>query len=107
MKAIRIKITSFISDDQPGFVECKFNDTWNREHIVHEKIPIVTKKYLNANSEYPQYGVIACEIITEWKDKDERTIFTVRTEKPWAVDTIDGLTEFDILEEQLIELNQQ
>lgn len=106
MRAIRIKITSFISDDQPGFVECKFKDAWNKEYTVQDKVPIVTEKDLAANSEYPQDGVIACEIIKEWKDKDERTIFTVTTEKPWAVDTIDGLTEFDILEEQLIELNQ-
>jgi hypothetical protein len=106
VKAIRIKITSFISGDQPGFVECKFNDAWNKEHTVQDKVPIVTEKDLDANSEYPQYGVIACEIIVEWKDKDERTICTVTTEKPWAVHTIDGLKEFDILEEQLIELNQ-
>ena len=106
MKAIRIKITSFISDDQPGFVECKFNDAWNKEQTVQDKVPIVTEKDLDANSEYPQDGVIACEIIKQWVDKDERKIFTVTTEKPWAVDTIDGLTEFDILEEQLTDINQ-
>ena len=106
MKAIKIKITSFISDDQPGFVECKFNDAWNKEHTVQDKVPIVTEKYLDADSDYPQDGVIACEIISKWKDKDERTIFSVTTEKPWAVDTIDGLTEFDILEEQLTDIKQ-
>lgn len=106
MKAIRIKITSFISDDQPGFVECKFNDAWNKEHTVQDKVPIVTEKYLDANSDYPQDGVIACEIIAKWKDKDERTIYSVTTEKPWAVETINGLKEFDILEEQLTKFNQ-
>jgi hypothetical protein len=106
LKAIRIKITSFISDDQPGFVECKFNDAWNKEHTVQDKVPIVTEKYLDANSDYPQDGVIACEIIKQWIDENGRKILTVSTEKPWAVDTIDGLTEFDILEEQLTKLNQ-
>lgn len=106
MKAIRIKITSFISDDQPGFVECKFNDAWNKEHIVQDKVPIVTEKFLDSNSEYPQGGLIACKIIKQWVDKDKRTIFSVTTEKPWSIDTIDGLNEFDILEEQLTELNQ-
>jgi hypothetical protein len=106
LKAIKINITSFISDDQPGFVECKFIDAWNKEHTVHDKVPIVTEKDLDANSDYPQDGVIACEVIKQWVDKDNRTIFTVTTEKPWAVDTIEGLTDFDILEEQLTELNQ-
>jgi hypothetical protein len=107
MKAIKIRITSFISDIEAGFVECKFNDAWNKEHIVHDKVPIVTEEDLDANSEYPQDGTIACEIIKQWIDKDGRTIFTVSTEKPWGVDTIDGLTEFDILEDQLIEYTYQ
>jgi hypothetical protein len=104
LKAIKIQIKSFISADQPGFVEGKFTDARGKEHTVQDKVPVLTDKDLDANSEYPQEGVIACEIIHTWKDKDERTIFTVSTEKPWAVDTIEGLTEFDMWEEQLTEL---
>jgi hypothetical protein len=101
LKAIKIKIISFISDDQPGFVECKFYDAFNNEHIVQEKLPIVTDKYLDTNSEYPQDGIIACKIVKQWEDKNGKTIFTVNTTKPWAVDTIEGLTEFNLFEEQL------
>jgi hypothetical protein len=104
MFAIKIKITKFISDHQQGFVECIFNDAWYKVHIVHDKVPIVTEKYLDANSEYPQDEVIPCEILKESADRDGRTIFTVDTAKPWGVDTIEGLTEFDMLKEQLTEL---
>lgn len=104
MFAIKIKITKFISNDNPGFVECTFNDAWNKVYIVHDKVPIVTEKYLDANSEYPQDGFIACEIQKESVDINGRTICTVTTSKPWSVDTIDGLTEFDLLKEQLTEL---
>lgn len=106
MKAIRIKITSFIDDHQPGYVECKFTDAWNVEHTVHEKVPIVTDKWLNGNSEYPQDGDIAFEVVRTWIDEKGRTIFTVNIGKPWGVETINGLREFDILEEQITELNQ-
>jgi hypothetical protein len=106
LKAITIKITSFIDDGQPGWVECKFTDAWNKEHIVHDKVPIVSLEDLNATSKYPRDGLIACEIIKKWKDEDGRIIFTVTTEKPWAVYTIEDLTEFDVLDEQLIEFNQ-
>ena len=106
MFAIKIKIVKFISDDQPGFVECSFFDTSNKEHIVQDKVPIVTEMYLDANSNYPQDGIIACEIIKEWKDITGQTIFKVNTSKPWGVDTIDGLTEFDVLENQLVKLNR-
>lgn len=104
MKAIKIKITSFLSNDQPGFVECKFVDAWNKEHTIHDKVPVVTEKYLDERSGYPQDGVIACEVIKKWKDQGGRTIFTVTTKKPWHVDTLEGLTEFDVLEEQLVEI---
>ena len=103
VKAIKIKITSFISDDQPGFVECKLVDAWNKEHTIQDKVPIVTEKYLDEKSEYPQDGVIACEIIKTWTDQIGRIIFSVTTEDPW-VETLEGLTEFDLLEEQLTEL---
>ncbi len=106
MKAIKITITSFISDHQPGFVECMFIDAWNKKHIVQDKVPIVTEKDLDASSEYPQEGVIACELLKEWEDKDGRRIITVTTAKPWGVDTIEGLTEFDLLEEHLVELEK-
>lgn len=104
MKAIKSKIISFISNDQPGFVECKFVDAWNKEHTIHDKVPVVTEKYLDEKSEYPQDGVVGCEIIKQWKDQDGRTIFTVTTQKPWHIDTLEGLSEFDVLEEQLVEI---
>ena len=106
MSAVKVSITKFISDDQPGFVECKFLDAWNKEHFVRDKVPIVTDKYLDVNSEYPQDGIIACEILKEWKDANGKTIFTVDTKKPWDVDTIEGLTQFDLFEEQLTEFKR-
>jgi len=104
VKAIKIKITSFISDDQPGFVECKFVDAWSKEHTIQDKVPIVTEKYLDEKSEYPQDGVVACEVIKRWTDQIGRIIFTVSTENPCSVNTLEGLSEFDLLEEQLSEL---
>jgi hypothetical protein len=105
MIGLKITIRKFISDDQPGFVECSFFDALHNEHIVQEKVPIVTEKQLDANSNYPQDGIIACEIIGERQDTNGRKIYKVNTSKPWGVDTINGLTEFDVLEEQVIELN--
>ena len=104
MIAIKVKITEFISNDQPGFVKCLFFDAWSKEHIVHEKIPVVTEKYLDENSDYPQSGVVACEIIKVWIDNNNRQLFTVTTEKPWDIETVEELNKFDLLEEQLIKI---
>lgn len=105
LQAFKVRITGFIDDHQPGWVECKFTDAWGTEHIVREKVPVVTEKNLDANSEYPQDGFIAFELIRKWTDPDGRTIYKVNTDKPWYVETMEGLTEFDILEEQTVEVN--
>lgn len=106
MKAIKIKIIKFISDDQPGIVECIFYDALNKKHIVHEKIPVVTEKHLDANSNYPHDGVIACDIVKESRDLNGHKIVTIDTSRPWGVDTIEGISQFDVLEDQLIELGR-
>ncbi|OQP59494.1 hypothetical protein A3860_37280 [Niastella vici] len=103
MKAIKIQIVQFISGHQPGFVECRFYDVMNKEHIVQEKVLVVTQKNLDANSEYPQDGVIAYEIVSERKNAAGKTIVTLDTSKPWDIDTTEGLTQFDLFEEQLTE----
>ncbi|MCK9208319.1 MAG: hypothetical protein M0P66_14505, partial [Salinivirgaceae bacterium] len=77
---------------------------WDKEFIVHDKVPIFTKEYLDSNSKYPQPGIIACLKIKEFVDKDGRRIITINTEKPWAVETIDGIYQFDILPNQLTEI---
>lgn len=102
MYALKIQIIGFISGDQPGFVACTFSDAWNKEHIIHEKIPVVTQRDLQAGSDYPQEGTITCEIMKEWKDPVGRTLYTISTGKPWAVETIAGMTRFDVEEGQLI-----
>ena len=106
MLALKVIIIKFISSDQPGFVECQFIDAWNKKHVVQDKVPIVTDKYLDANSEYPQNGFIACQLLRESKDAGGRTIFAITTAKPWGVDTVEGLTEFDLTSEQLTVIQQ-
>jgi uncharacterized protein YodC (DUF2158 family) len=104
MFAIKSIITGFISDDQPGFVACKFYDAWGKEHVIHEKIPVVATEHVDRDSAYPKTGVIGCEIIKRWTDERGRTILTVRTDVPWAIEANDGLTKFDLLSEQIVEI---
>jgi len=99
--AIKIKITSFIDSHQPGFVEGRFIDAWNKEHIVRDKVPIFTEEHLDESSDYPREGFVACEIIKTWNDSKGREIKTVNTEKPWGIESIDAIKEFDLLTEQI------
>lgn len=80
MPSIKVRIDKFIRDDQPGFVECSFTDAWGTRHIMQDKVPIFTAKDLGANSIYPQEGIVACEIVKKWKDKEGRLIFTGKSD---------------------------
>jgi hypothetical protein len=62
---IKVKINKFISNDQPGFVNCSFTDIHNKDWSFTEKIPIVTKEIIDENTTLPKDGFIAGEIIKQ------------------------------------------
>ena|SRR5215475_6290587 len=104
MTGISVQITKYISDDpQPGIVECQLVDVYGNEWVFQEKTAIVSLGALDADTDYPQPGFIACEIIKQWQDVDGREIVSVNTEKPWGVETLDGVSRFDVLRLQVIE----
>lgn len=102
MFGIKIKITKFTDDWQPGWVECEFTDVFGKLHVFNEKVPIVTEEYLDQESIYPQNGFIACEIV-ERRIVDNLEIVKVNTELPWHIESNAGETMFEILPEQLVE----
>lgn len=99
---IKIQITKIIEDSfYPGWVECVLVDALGNIHTFNEKIPIVTTQYLDVTSKYPQDGFIRCEILRKWIDINGRRIITVSTEKPDFVETVNEVSEFDLLPQQV------
>jgi hypothetical protein len=104
MFGISVEITRFVNDAFPGFVECRFSDVDGKEWRIVEKIPVVTTDWLDAASQYPQKGIVGCQV-TSRKYVDGREVITVDTELPWHIDAVTGETKFDIRPEQLIEFD--
>ena len=102
MIGVRVDITGFVDDGQPGWVECKLVDAQGQEHYFIEKVPVVSLEDLKASSSYPQVGLIACEVI-ERKFVDGREIAIVTTERPWAVESVKGDADFSVFSDQLLE----
>ena len=100
---IKVEITRFVYDYNPGFVECRLVDASGSEWLFVEKIPIVTRENLDADSSYPKQGVIACRII-EKKYIANREVFRVNTKESWGVESTTGDFDFDIFPEQLLVL---
>ena len=91
-----VTILRFVDPDQPGWVECELADAAGKKWLFREKVPIVTDRDLDENSEYPQPGVIACEVVGRRRDEHGWETITVNTEVPDGVESVDGQTRFDV-----------
>jgi len=98
---IKIVITNVDYEYQPGWAECRFSDIYNKEHIVEEKLPIVTEEYIDENTPLPKGGFISCSVIKRWVDANGRNIVTVNIEEPLYVETTEGIVMLDLYESQL------
>jgi hypothetical protein len=103
MIGIRISITRFVSDDQPGIVECQFSDAQARTWKFIEKSAVVSFESLDAKTSYPRPGVIACKIISRSRDTNGSEVILVDTEHPWGVESVDGAMRFEVFPLAMVE----
>ncbi len=104
MIGIRISILSYLSNEpQPGLVACDFLDAHGQRWRFVEKTAVVSAEDLDAAMSYPRPGVIACEIVAQRPDAEGRTLVLIDTERPWGVQSTEGLTRFEVLPSSLIE----
>jgi hypothetical protein len=96
MAALTVQIVPFVDIDQPGWVECRFADATGRQHSFIEKIPIVTNEDLDADSAYPQPGIVGCEIVKQYQDHKGQRLVCITTGRPWSIETAEGLSEFTV-----------
>jgi hypothetical protein len=103
MTSIRVEITRWVDDHQPGIVECKLTDAAGRDWLFIEKLPLVTEDdSLCASSVYPIKGLIACKVIAYIEDLSRRRIVRITTEVPWQIAALDGEMVFDVRPEQIV-----
>ena len=106
MLGFKVTIIRYIGEEpQPGIVECELVDAHGRTWKFIEKTAIVSKDDLNADSSYPQSGVVAGEIVHRTHDKTGREIIRFNTKQPWDVESVDGVNQFDVLPESVVEFD--
>lgn len=101
MVAVAVEVTRFVDESQPGWVECKLVDAYGSEHIFIVKVPVVSLEDLDANSIYPQPGIIACEVI-EQNSAGGVDIVKINCERPWGMESVEGNVLFTVLPHQLL-----
>ena len=102
MIGVSVEIVRYVEDSQPGWVEARLRDASGRNWVFVEKVSILTEAPLGLESEYPQPGVIACEVIRAWRDEGGREVNAIDTSIPWGVEAQGGISRFEVLSEQLV-----
>ena len=104
---LRAEIVRWVSDDFPGFVECRLTDASERAWSIVEKVPVVTTehlqpdRYLQPDSEFPQPVLIACEIVSRDRDDAGRETARITTSTRLGIEATDGTTSFQVFATQL------
>lgn len=99
---LKVTITRFLSKDNPYFIECRFTDALGKEHIIHEKVPVITHEDLDEHSSYPRPGFIACEVMEHFPVAGGSDITLISTAHPWSIETTEGDTIFEVYPTQLV-----
>ena len=87
----------------PVDLENQIVDIKNR---VHKGVKILSEKleaFLDAETDYPREGLIAGQVVEHVRDPAGREIVSFDLQYPWGVETIDGVTRFDVLSSSLVE----
>ena len=119
--AVKVEISRYVDDHFPGLVECTLVDALGVEHMFVEKVPVVTLANLNADTSYPQPGVIACVVLARSERDDGISprrlragaiaalceLVHIDTLTPWGVESTAEKSRFEVFAEQLCEINSE
>ena len=103
MKAVRVEIVRWVDDHQPAIVECRLTDRHGRARAFIEKLPVVSRADLDGRSQYPQPGVIACEILESGRDSSGCEFTVIDTERPWGISSVDDIFRFEVFTDDIVE----
>lgn len=103
MTYLSLQVVRFVDGSFPGFVEAVFTDAEGTQHTIEDKVSVIALSDLWSDSEYPQPGVAACEVLDRSQDPQNRSICRITIDRPWALESTTGQTEFVVLESQISE----
>jgi hypothetical protein len=98
---LNVQIVRFVMDHQPAIVACELVDAAGHRHTFIDKVWIFSEQTLDAQSEYPQPGVIRCAVLETWHDSEGRELARINTADPDQIESTEGMSEFTVLRKQL------
>jgi hypothetical protein len=68
-----------------------------------EKWPVVSSECLHKDTAYPRPGEVACKIIDEQFDSNNKKILTIDIAAIFSMETEKGQTQFDVYSDQIVD----
>lgn len=96
MAAIEVSIVEFIDDGYPGFAKAVLTDAYGKQWMIEDKVPYMSDE----NSTFPFTGRIHCKIKGRFTDTDGGNLVRIDISEPIYMQSEDGTSVFDVLEEQ-------
>lgn len=93
---IETRVLGWVDHAFPGFLEVELLDAQCRRHLIHEKVPVLFAELLSPSDTLPESCWIQCKIL------EERDLFFV-VEPLWGIESIDGLSRFEIARDRIRE----
>ena len=105
MYAVRAKITRCVDDTAyPSWVECEFVDARGQNHVFSDKDAIFTVESIDRNTPLPVDCQVVCKLL-ERRQMDGRKTVVIDTSKPWAIESTEGKTVFEVFADELFEFD--
>lgn len=82
----------------PEIVLCEFTDFKGKKHEFAEKWPVISNEEFG--NTFPKHCSIGCVIVEE-KEK----VYTVNTDQPWGIESIEGKTIFEVDKNMIVEMD--
>lgn len=97
---IKAKATKLIDNSSyPEIVLCEIVDIDGQKHEFIDKWPVLSVEKFENN--FPKGCIIGCVVLEE-----KETSYLVSTERPWAIESTNGKTIFEIVKESLLETKE-
>jgi len=102
-KAVKITMLEFIDEAKSGLVKCELIDCKEKKWSFQGKPAMFTKEEINAETKFPQTGLLPCKIETKRLDSKGKLILLINSAR-WKVDTIEGGGYFEVYDSQVVDL---
>ncbi len=101
--AVRVTITRYVEDYQPGVVECCLTDAAGRQWTFIEKAPVVTTGDCHPTSPYPLDGCIECTVLGRISGDAGHDLIEITTQEPLYIESTDGQSVFTVFATQVVD----